>query len=203
MAESTTFFTPNIGGMYATLIFFLPVAKETKYNRLKLLNKDLQEREIPTNKLSNSEICYCLVSLLVGLVLAVASLFLCMGNTFSTPELVIYICLLSVLVLALFISPALLGAHKKAYWDALFRPIANKIVMIVVTIVLAVISAIILQTFFAFDIFSRIMFSLSVFAIFSLGSLLAYGIKACPVVDEMNNRFTRLLQKVSSEVPYE
>ena len=47
------------------------------------------------------------------------------------------------------------------------------------------------------------MFSLSVFAIFSLGSLLAYGIKACPVVDEMNNRFTRLLQKVSSEVPYE
>ena len=203
MAESTTFFTPNIGGMYATLIFFLPVAKETKYNRLKLFNKDLQEREIPTNKLSNSEICYCLVSLLAGLVLAVASLFLCMGNTFSTPELVIYICLLSVLVLALFISPALLGAHKKAYWSALFRPIANKIVMIVVTIVLAVISAIILQTFFAFDIFSRIMFSLSVFAIFSLGSLLAYGIKACPVVDEMNNRFTRLLQKVSSEVPYE
>ena len=47
------------------------------------------------------------------------------------------------------------------------------------------------------------MFVLSVFATFSLGSLLAYGINACPVLDEANNRFTRLLQKVSSEVPYE
>ena len=203
MAESTTFFTPNIGGMYSTLIFFLPVAKETKYNRLKLLNKDLQEREIPGHKLANDEICYCLVSLLVGLVLAVASVFLCLGNTTNVPELVVYICLLSVFVVALFVAPAILGARGRAYWSALWRPIYAKRIMIAIIIAIAVIFAIVLQAFFIFDIFARIMFALCVFAVFSLGSLLIYGIGACPVLDEMNNRFTRLLQKVSSEVPYE
>ena len=75
--------------------------------------------------------------------------------------------------------------------------------MIAIIIAIAVIFAIVLQAFFIFDIFARIMFALCVFAVFSLGSLLIYGIGACPVLDEMNNRFTRLLQKVSSEVPYE
>ena len=204
MAESTTFFTPNIGGMYSTLIFFLPVAKETKYDCLKELNKDLQEREISTHKLSKEQICYCLVSLLVGLVISFASVFLCLGNTTSTLELVIYICLLSVSVVALFVAPVVLGARSwHAYKDAILKPIFSKRIMIAMTVALAVIIAIPMQAFFLFDIFARIMFALTMFAIFSLGSLVMYGKETCPVLDEMNNRFSRLLQKVSSEVPYE
>ena len=204
IAESTTFFTPNIGGMYITLVFFLPVAKETKYNRLKLLNRNLQEREIPTHKLSKNEISYCLVSLLVGFVISFASVFLCVDKVTSVPEIITYISLLSVSVIVLFVAPLLLGARdKRSYKGALLQPIYAKRVIIAITIVLAVVIRTFLQAFFIFDIFSRIMFALSVFAIFSLGSLLAYGIEACPVLDEMNNRFTRLLQKVSSEVPYE
>ena len=204
IAESTTFFTPNIGGMYATLIFFLPVAKETKYDRLKLLNKDLQEREMPMHKLSKNEICYCLVSLLIGLVLALASVFLCLGNTTGTPELITYICLLCVVVVVLFVAPIVLGARDmRSFRDAILKPIAAKKVMIAITILLVVVLKTFLQAFFVFDIFSRIMFVLTVFAIFSLGSLVMYGIEACPVLDEANNRFSILLRKVSSEVPYE
>ena len=203
VAESTTFFTPNIGGMYITLIFYLPVAKETKYKHLAELNKDLQEVEIPTHKLSKNEICYCLVSLLFGLVISIASVFLCLGNTCNTPELVAYICLLSAFVAALFIAPVVLGARGRTYLSALLKPIFNKRVMIVATILLAIVLASFFQAFFVFDIFARIMFALLTFMIFALGSLLMHGKEACPVLDEMNNRFSGLLRKVSSEVPYE
>ena len=204
IAESTTFFTPNIGGMYITLIFFLPVAKETKYKYLAELNRELQETEIPTHKLSKNEICYCLVSLLFGLVISVAGVFLCLGNTTGLPELIVCICLLSVLVIALFIAPVILGARDwRTYRSMLLKPIFAKRIMIGITVSLAVIAAVLLQAFFVFDIFARIMFVLMTFAIFGLGSLLFYGKEACPVLDEMNNRFSGLLRKVSSEVPYE
>ena len=204
IAESTTFFTPNIGGMYATLIFFLPVAKEAKYKYLAELNKDLQETEIPSRKLSKNAICYCLVSLLVGLLIAIASVFLCMGNTFGAPELITYVCLLSALVVGVLIAPIALGnCGGRAYWNSLIKPIFAKRIMIISAILLAVILAKTYQAFYVFDIIARIMFVLTIFVIYSLGSLLLYGKEACPVVDEMNNRFTGLLKRVSSEVPYE
>ena len=203
IAESTTFFTPNIGGMYITLIFFLPVAKETKYKYLAELNKDLQHTEFPTHKLSKNEICYCLVSLLFGLVISIASVFLCLGNTTNVPELVVYICLLCLLVASVFVAPIILGARGRAYWSALVKPIYNKRIMVATTILLAVLFATFYQAFFDFDIFARIIFALVIFAIFALGSLLLYEKGACPVLDEMDNRFSILLRKVSSEVPYE
>ena len=103
----------------------------------------------------------------------------------------------------MFVAPIILGARGRAYWGALTKPIYNKRIMVATTILLAVLFATFYQAFFAFDIFARIIFALVIFAIFALGSLLLYGKGACPVLDEMDNRFSILLRKVSSEVPYE
>ena len=208
IAESTTFFTPNIGGTYITLVFFLPVAKETKYDRLKLLNKDLQETEIKQNKVTSLNVCYFINSVLIGLLLASVSVFLCTGIVKHQAEVLTYACIIIALVVGIFVCPTVAALKNKesakdAFKYTLFRPIIDGKLPIAITIALAVISEVIFQAFFHLDMFARIVFVLYVFAIYSLTHLSLYNVNQCPVLDEANNRFTKLLRKVSSEVPYE
>ena len=200
MAESTTFFTPNIGGMYSTLIFFLPVAKETKYKHLKVLNKDLQETEIASNQINKPSIIYFVSATIVGLIIATASAFLCAGITSNIAEVIVYAALVEALVIALFVVPLI---AKVSYKEVVLKPILENKIPIVLTLAIAVVFEIVFQIFFRFDAFARIMFVLFVFAIYCLSSLIIYKKETCPVLDEANNRFSTLLKKVSSEVPYE
>ena len=211
IAESTTFFTPNIGGMYITLIFFLPVAKETKYNHLKELNRDLQYTEIVHNKVTPTNICYFINSMLIGLIIAMLSVFLCKNsaaNPMHNTEMIICIAVACFLMVGLIVPPLYLVANKNqtvknAFKYALLKPIFDGKIVIAMTIASAVISEVIFQAFFELDLFARIMFCLYVFAIYSLTSLIFYKKDNCPVLDEANNRFTVLLTTISREVPYE
>lgn len=210
VAESTTFFTPNIGGMYITLIFFLPVAKETKYNHLKELNKDLQERKIEHTKVTSSNIYYFVNSIIIGLILATLSFFLCRfdSETRFDVEHIIYTAIACLLVVSLFCIPLLSVVNNKqsvksAYKNALLKPLFDGKIIIAITILIAVLSEVIFQEYFEFDLFARIMFVLYVFAVYSLFSLFFYKKETCPILDEANVRFTELLQAISREVPYE
>ena len=211
IAESTTFFTPNIGGIYITLIFFLPVAKETKYNHLKELNRDLQYTKIVHNKVTPTNICYFINSMLIGLIIAMLSVFLCKNsaaNPMYNTAMIVCIAVACFLIVGLIVPPLYLVANKNqtvknAFKYALIKPIFDGKIVIAMTIALAVISEVIFQTFFELDLFARIMFCLYVFAIYSLTSLIFYKKDNCPVLDEANNRFTVLLTTISREVPYE
>ena len=211
IAESTTFFTPNIGGMYITLIFFLPVAKETKYNHLKELNRDLQYTKIVHNKVTPTNICYFINSMLIGLIITMLSVFLCKNsatNPMHNTEMIICIAVACFLIVGLIVPPLYLVANKNqtvknAFKYALLKPIFDGKIVIAMTIALAVISEVIFQAFFELGLFARIMFCLYVFAIYSLTSLIFYKKDNCPVLDEANNRFTVLLTTISREVPYE
>ena len=197
--------------MYITLIFFLPVAKETKYNHLKELNRDLQYTKIVHNKVTPTNICYFINSMLIGLIIAMLSVFLCKNsatNPMHNTEMIICIAVACFLIVGLIVPPLYLVANKNqtvknAFKYALLKPIFDGKIVIAMTIALAVISEVIFQTFFELDLFARIMFCLYVFAIYSLTSLIFYKKDNCPVLDEANNRFTVLLTTISREVPYE
>ena len=208
VAESTTFFTPNIGGTYITLLFLLPIINETKEKHFKVLNADLQNTEIVVVSNKKKDSLYLINALIIGLIIALSSSLLIDYINHNIATLVAYLAVIGVLLGWLFISPLLVKtAEKSAYLKMLsyltLKPIKDNLIAVIVTLLAGLIGAKVLPALVRFDLFASLLYSLCVFTVFFFTYSLFRKKENNPTIDYLNGQFTRLLQKISSEVSYE
>ena len=70
MTESTTLFTPNVGGLYFSFVFVLPILNIIQEKRFKELKKDVVSAEVPKEKLDPSVFTYGLILLISSFAIA-------------------------------------------------------------------------------------------------------------------------------------
>ena len=166
IAESTMFFTPNFGGTYLAIIFFLPVANETKAKHFEALKNDLLETEIVKEK--RESILYFISTLVMGLLVAFAS-----GKFWWL--LIPAFASLFVLVLIKILSGKV--SFKEAFVAILIKPIKNYYIPLLITLVVGLTFGFTSPLFLKVDLFFNMLLALFVFVLYNC---------ALSIVDEKN-----------------
>ena len=207
VAESTMFLTPNIGGTYATLVFFLPVANETKRKYFLELNADLQEAEENTSGDKNS-LLYFINTLTIGLIIA---LVVSLPIKFLYSEiamLIVYLGLIGLSLVSLLVAPVIMSKITKMSYKELvslcvIKPIKDNYIAVLLSLVGGLVFAIALPSIGNFDAFVTLLYTLCVFVLFIFAFSLFHKKENNQTIDLFNNKFRSLLRKVSGEVSYE
>ena len=205
VAESTLFFTPNLAGVYMTLIFFLPVANVAKEKHFEKLNEELQQQEIVPYKTEKNSVYYFINVVLYGLIIALAtSLLIPFLHTNVTP-LTVYLIVIGALIIGLFVCPIIATVKDgrklgDAFRDYIVRPITKNYVAVFSALFVGLMYGFIFRETFTYDLFSTMLYTLFIFAIYEFVFSLFAKPNDCPLYFYFSNQFTKLLRKVSSEV---
>ena len=205
LTESTTFFTPNIQGMYLTIVFYLPVANITKDKYFERLKEETVQLPQEETSIDRNKAYYFVETLLMGSIIALAASLLIniRYNDFSI--LIAYLIGIGWLIIGLFVLPLLLMLKEKMTIkeaiDALIvSPIKHHYIALLATLLVGVLAGLILPLIFSYDLFSYLLFTLFVFVFYNF---------ALQLMDEKNNyllfsffnaKFSLLLRNNESEV---
>ena len=208
IAESTMFFTPNIGGTYITLVFLLPVINATKEKHFAALNSDLQRTKTRMVSFNKKDIFRFINLLIIGSIIAVGTSLIIRYINSDVATLIVYLVILGVLVLSLFATPlfAILKdkeSAKEALSSLLLKPLKDNYFLLLAMLIEAVIFAIVFPLVLTFDLFSSLLFTLFIFILFNFAYSLFLPKESYPLFLEFNNQFTHLLKEVSSEAENE
>ena len=208
IAESTMFLTPNIGGTYLTLVFFLPVVNETKNKYFAKLNDDLQQSTIEETRFTRKGILYFINTLTLGLIVSLAS---CLAINYihsNVCALISYIILIVLSLASLFIVAYISTKlekqpFKESFSSLVMKPIKDNCVVLTFTLVVGLVFAVILPMFGTFDLFVSLLYTICVFVLFNFAFSLLYKPENNQTLDAINYQFTTLLRNISSEAPNE
>lgn len=177
IAESTTFFTPNIQGMYLTIVFYLPVVNVTKENYFaELKEKSISQIQKEEPKVDIAKVFRFLELMSMGLISAmVSSLTITYLHT-NTGVLVAYFITIAILIVSLLITPllSLICNDKKT---SIIQSNSHPIILLT-TVGAGFVFSGILQSIFTFDLFSSLLFTIFVFTFYFF---------ALQLMDEKNN----------------
>ena len=208
VAESTMLFTPNIGGTYATLVFFLPIANETKRKYFMELNADLQQAEIGELKHDRKSFLYFINIMTMGIIIAL-SVSLAIGYlNHNVSTLVIYLVLIALSVASLFAASLIFSklgkiSFKESLMALIVKPIKDNYISLLIAFVPGLTCAFVLPLIGSFDLFASLLYTLCVFVLFNFAYSLLHKPENNLTLEIINNQFTFVLRNVSSEVPYE
>lgn len=183
ISESTTFFTPNIQGMYLTIVFYLPVVNATKEKYFAELKEDVTQTQQEAVVIDATKVYYFIELLLIGSIIALASTLLiniCFDNI---NILTTYLIGIGVLFLGLCVLPLIMiikdkKSVKEAIRLLIISPIKHHYGALLLTIAIGVLGGFLLPLIFTFDLFSYLLFTLFVFVLYNF---------ALQLMDEKNN----------------
>ena len=113
ISESTLLFTPNIQGMYLTIVFYLPVMRYTKDKYYNELEEDLNKQQISDMVANKEMICQFISAMIMGLIVAFISTFTTSYILTNSGALLAYFIIVGVLLIALFIVPIIVSIRGK------------------------------------------------------------------------------------------
>lgn len=170
IAESTMFFTPNVGGMYLTIFFYLPVANEIKSKRFEELKNDLEGQE--ETKVERRSVPYFISTLLLGVIIALATTLVIRTVYQNQAALIIYLVLIGTSFFTLFIvvivvMSSLNTGLKETFRAVVIKPIKNHYLPILITIAVALLVGFIFPLIFEYDLFAVLLFTIFVFVFYN------------------------------------
>lgn len=206
MAESTMFFTPNVGGTYMTLVFFIPVLNCNKSKYFEELNNDLQQLELEEIKVKNKDILYYISVVLIGFAISTATSFVIQTFYNYMVAVVIYIVILSISLVGLWlITPIAYFVNKggvllkDCFINFTFAPIKNNLIPILTSSFMGVIIGFTLQHLFALEMFIIMLISISVFVSYYIAFTFFNKKEVCSMNYMFDNLLLRRLKYVDSE----
>ena len=170
VAESTMFFTPNIGGTYLTLFFFLPVANEVKDKHFAKLKEELaNEEDVPVEK---GNVLYFVSVMTMGLIIAFGTTLVIRTLYQSLVALIVYIVLTAASIIALFVLVFVSTrkdkvSFKEAFKALVIKPIKNHYLALVITLGIALLVGFIFPLIFEYDLFATLLFTIFVYVFYN------------------------------------
>lgn len=101
MSESTTLFTPNVGGLYFSFLFVLPILNILQEKRFNELKEDLLSFEVSKEKVKKTTYVYAFILLLISVVIAKITMNALRIDLFSTILIALVIFLIGLIIISL------------------------------------------------------------------------------------------------------
>ena len=206
IAESTTFFTPNGGGLYATIVFFIPVLNANKLKYFDQLNDDLKQLEIEELKVANRDVFYYINTIFAGLLIASGLAFTMKSLYYSVATVIICTVVCAISFVGLLLIPLLAFSinrkqipFKECFLSFVWSPIKNNIVAIVSSLIAGFLLGSILQQLFEVDTFVILLFAMSIFIAYYLVFVVFNKKENCVINDALDNLLLKRLKYMDSE----
>lgn len=205
VSESTILFTPNIEGMYMTIVFYLPVVNILKQKYFDELEKEVNENKQEVVAFSKEKVIYFVQVIILGSIIALATTLILKGFVNNTSALIAYIIGITALLLAFILIPLIIKIiDKKPLKEEIsayvISPIKHHYIAILLTIGIGVLGAFVLPLIFTFDLFSYLLFTLFVFVFYNFALLLLDEKNKYLLFSYFDNRFAILLRNKNYEV---
>lgn len=205
LTESTTFFTPNIQGMYLTIVFYLPVVNALKEKYFVELKEDVAHAEQGVVEINPTKVYYFIQTILMGSIIALATTLLLNIRMDNTNILIIYLIGIGVLFLGLFVLPiVMIIKDKKSVKEAIraivISPIKHHYLALLLAIAIGVLGGLVLPLMLTFDLFSYLLFTLFVFVFYNFALLLMDEKNNYLLFSFFNAKFGLLLRDKENEV---
>lgn len=205
ISESTMFFTPNIQGMYLTIVFYLPVVNVTKEKYFDELKQDIAQTQREEVSINASKVYYFVQVLLMGSIIALATTLLINIHVDNINMLITYLIGIGVLFVALFALPLVMVIKdkknlKEALGALIILPIKQNYIALLSTIGVGVLGGLLLPLIFTYDLFSYLLFTLFVFVFYNFALQLMDEKNKYLLFSFFNDRFSLLLRDNENEV---
>ena len=131
MSESTTLFTPNVGGLYFSFLFVLPILNILQEKRFNELKEDLLSFEVSKEKVKKTAYVYAFILLLISVVIAKITMDALRIDLFSTILIALVIFLIGLIIISLLrknkeYNPInVIANNALAYYQNLIRKESN------------------------------------------------------------------------------
>ena len=198
ISESTLFFTPNIQGMYLTIVFYLPIIRYTKEKYFNELEEDLNKQQINDTVANKEMICQFISAMIMGLIVAFISTFATSYILTNSGALLAYFIVIGVLLIALFIVPIIVSIHGNKSINIM--PTNEHLFVLLLTLVIGMLTGAISHFIFTFDLFSTLLFTLFVFVLYIFGLHLLNEKNNYLLFSFFNSKFSKLIRNNDDEV---
>lgn len=210
MAESTMFFTPNVGGMYMTLVFFMPVLNARKEKYFDELLDDLNQLEIRDLNVSKKDVLYYINVILIGLTISAALVFTIRSLYYYPALLFINIFVICASVVGIWLVPLiayLISKKEMSFKDCIvqfvYYPIKNNIIAIIASVVLGFIVGFVLQRSFELEAFIVLLFFFAVLVVYYVLFVALNKPENCNATGMFDHLLTKRLKYKDSEAIYD
>ena len=205
ISESTMFFTPNIQGMYLTIVFYLPVANITKEKYFDELREDIAQTQREEVSINTAKVYYFVQLLLMGSIIALATTLLLNIRMDNINILITYVIGIGALFAGLFALPLVMVFKdkknlKEALGTLIILPIKQNYIALLAAIAVGVLGSLILPLIFKYDLFAYLLFTLFVFVFYNFALQLMDEKNKYLLFSFFNDRFSLLLRDKENEV---
>lgn len=198
ISESTLFFTPNIQGMYLTIVFYLPVTRYTKEKYFNELEEDLNKQQISDMVANKEMICQFISAMIMGLIVAFICTFTTSYILTNSGVLLAYFIVIGVLLIALFIVPVVISVHGNKSINIM--PTNEHLFVLLLTLAIGMLTGAISHFIFTFDLFSTLLFTIFVFVLYIFGLHLLNEKNNYLLFSFFNSKFSKLIRNNDDEV---
>ena len=206
IAESTMFFTPNGGGMYATLVFFVPVINANKSKYFDKLNDDLKQLIIEEVEVVNRDVFYYINTVFVGLLIASGLVFTMKSLYYSAAAIIVCIVICAISLVGFMFVPLLAFLInrkeiplKECFLSFVWFPIKNNIIAIVFSLIVGFLIGSFLQQLLEADTFVLLLLAISTFIVYYLLFVVFSKRENRTMNDALDNVLLKRLKYMDSE----